>query len=341
MKLPKIELHEHLDGSLRIATIVELAQEAGVRLPTDDPKILAQILSPGPSSLENYLRAFSVTGSVMQSAKALSRTAFETVEDWYLDGIVYGEVRFAPEQHTLGGLSVEEVVEAVLRGLEEGRRAYPVQTGLILCSMRHNTPNLIAAKLVHRYCKDGVVGYDIAGEEAPFPPSLHKEAFDYCADNFLAATCHAGEVTGPDYIREALLACRSLRIGHGTQLIQEWGSPPLPPGQQSLTGWILEHQTPLELCLSSNLQTKACPDLLSHPFEAFRQHGLAVTLCTDNRLVSATSLSQELELARQTWGLTDKDILELQKTALKAAFCPNETKTWIRTKYFSGNADID
>lgn len=334
LSLPKVELHEHLDGSLRPATILELAAADGVRLPTQNLDELVRILSPGPSSLEVYLRAFAVTTSVMQTAASLRRVAFEMVEDWHRDGLVYGEVRFAPEQHTKNGLTMPEVVEAVLRGLEDGRRAYSVETGLILCSMRHAPPTLATAHLVHQYRNDGVVGFDIAGAEAPYRPGLHREAFEFCAENLLATTCHAGEVTGPDYIREALVACRSLRIGHGTQLIQEWTSGTLP-GLGSLTRWILDHQIPLELCLSSNLQTRACLDLPSHPFEAFRKAGLAVTLCTDNRLVSSTSLSRELELASQAWGLTEEELKSVQRTALRAAFCPAETKARLLTKHFS------
>ncbi len=337
--LPKIELHEHLDGSLRPATILELAHTDGVRLPTQDPEALARILSPGPSSLEEYLRAFAVTGSVMQNAAALRRIAFEVVEDWHRDGVVYGEVRFAPEQHTRGGLAMEAVVEAVLEGLEAGRRAYSVDTGLLLCSMRHAPPTLATARLVRAYRADGVVGFDIAGAEAPFPPALHRKAFEFCAENLLAATCHAGEVTGPEFIREALVACRSLRIGHGTQLIQEWEGSTLLPGPGSLTRWILDRRIPLELCLSSNLQTRAVPDLTAHPFDTFRRAGLAVTLNTDNRLVSATTLSRELTLAQREWNLSTADLLEVQMTALEAAFCPAETKARIRAKHFAANAD--
>jgi len=338
---PKIELHEHLDGSLRPQTVVELARADGVKLPTDDAQALARLLSPGPSSLEVYLQAFAVTVSVMQSATSLRRVAYEMVEDWYHDGVVYGEVRFAPELHTAGGLSLEAIVEAVLVGLEDGRRAYPVETGLILCSMRHAPPTLATARLVERYRNSGVVGFDIAGAEAPFPPGLHRQAFEYCAEHHLAATCHAGEVTGPGYIREALVACRSLRIGHGTQLIQEWGSDRELPGPGSLTRWILDRKIPLELCLSSNVQTRAVPDLATHPFETFRRAGLAVTLNTDNRLVSATNLSHELELAQATWNLTTAELLEVEKTALEAAFCPAEVKSRIRAKHFTRHADTD
>lgn len=334
-RLPKVELHEHLDGSLRPSTILDLARRDGVRLPTVDPEALAGILSPGPSSLEVYLEAFHVTNSVMQTADSLKRVAFEMVEDWAQDGVVYGEVRFAPELHTRKGLSMEGAVEAVLKGLEEGRRAYPVETGLLLCTMRHLPPTLATARLVRAYRDAGVVGFDIAGAEAPYPPRIHREAFEYCAENLLAVTCHAGEVTGPEYIREALVACRSQRIGHGTQLIQEWGTSRVLPGPGSLTRWILDRQIPLELCLTSNLQTKACSDLVSHPFEAFRKAGLAVTLCTDNRLVSSTSLSRELALAQDTWNLPTAVLKEVQKTALQAAFCPVETKARILTKHFS------
>ena len=333
--LPKIELHEHLDGSLRPDTVLDLARVNGVRLPSADRKELVRILSPGPSSLEVYLQAFATTVAVLQTAEALRRVALETVEDWHRDGIVYGEVRFAPELHLAGGLPMEIVVESVLRGLEDGRRQFPVETGLILCSMRHAPPTLRTAKLVKDYRNDGVVAFDLAGSEAPFPPSLHREAFEYCAENLLAATCHAGEVTGPEYIRDAHVACRSLRIGHGTQLIQEWNGADAPMEAASLTRWIHDRQIPLELCLTSNIQTKACEDLRSHPFEAFRTAGLRVTLNTDNRLVSSTNLTQELRLARDTWGLSDSQLFDLEVNALESAFCTPATKKRIRTKYFS------
>jgi adenosine deaminase len=232
---------------------------------------------------------------------------------------------------------MEQAVEAVLEGLAEGRGAYPVETGLLLCSMRHAPPTLATAKLVNLYRNDGVVGFDLAGAEAPFRPGLHREAFEYCAEHLLAATCHAGEVTGPDYIREALVGCRALRIGHGTQLVQEWSEAPVPPRDKALTRWVLDRQVPLELCLTSNLQTKAVPTLADHPFEAFRRAGLAAVLCTDNRLVSDTSLTRELALARQTWGLTAADLTAVQETALEAAFCPAETKAAIRAKHFRPN----
>ena len=337
--LPKIELHDHLDGGLRPSTILALARSDGVRLPTTDERELARLLSPGPSSLEIYLQAFAVTVSVLQTAHALRRAATEAVEDWHRDGVVDGEIRFAPELHTDKGLSMETVVEAVLLGLEDGRRTTGVDSGLILCSMRHAKPTVATARLVRRYREDGVVGFDIAGAESGNRATAHRDAFEYCAEHLLAATCHAGEVTDPSYIRDALVACRALRIGHGTQLIQEWGPERLLPPEGSLTRWILDRQIPLEICLSSNLQTKASPSAAEHPFELFRRTGLAVTLNTDNRLVSATTLTGELDLARTTWSLSGDELLALQRTALDAAFCAAEIKTRIRAKYFSEDAD--
>jgi len=332
--LPKIELHDHLDGGLRPATILELAKADGVRLPTDDAAELARVLMPGQSSLEVYLQAFAVTVSVMQTKEALRRSAREAVEDWHADGIVYGEIRFAPELHTARGLSLHEIVEAVLLGLRDGKAATGVETGLILCSMRHAPPTLATARLVNEYRKDGVVAFDIAGAEAPFRPALHRAAFEFCAENLLAATCHAGEVTGPDYVREALTACRSLRIGHGTQLIQEWVDGRFPDSE-STARWVLDRRIPLEQCLTSNVQTKASSSLAEHPFDTFRRAGLAVTLNTDNRLMSATTLSRELELARDTWALSEADLTAVQNTALEAAFCSADVKNRIRAKYFS------
>jgi len=205
--------------------------------------------------------------------------------------------------------------------------------------MRHNPPTLATAQLLHRYRHDKVVAFDIAGAEAPFPPLVHREAFDYCAEHFLAVTCHAGEVTDPTYIRDALMACRSLRIGHGVQLIQEWGPDRRLPGPGSLTRWILDRQIPLEVCLSSNLQTRASSNLSTHPFGDFFGAGLAVTLNTDNRLVSSTSLTNELALAQAAWSLTVDDLVELQRTSLRAAFCDGDTKKRILAKYFLKPAD--
>ena len=332
---PKIELHEHLDGSLRIDTILELAKKDGVRLPTAERKELEFLLSPLESDLVTYLKAFAVTTAVMQNAEALKRVAFEMVEDWYADGVVYGEVRFAPELHTQKGLSRSAAVEAVLDGLSEGRRRYPVETGLILCTMRHLEPSLETAVLVNQYRNDGVLAFDIAGAEEGFPPSLHRAAYEYCAKHSLSTTCHAGEVTGPDYIREALEACGSLRIGHGTQLIQEWGASRVPPGTGSLTGLVRDRQIPLELCLSSNVQTRACRSLAEHPFPEFLKAGLAVTLNTDNRLMSATSLSRELQLAQETWNLPAESLRRVEQNALAAAFCSTDVKSRIRAKHFS------
>jgi len=332
--LPKIELHEHLDGSLRISTILELATQNQVRLPAQDYEGLKQILVPGPSSLEIYLRAFAVTVSVLQTAPALQRVARETVEDWHADGVVYGEVRFAPELHTAAGLRKEEAVEAVLKGLEEGTKATGVEARLILASMRSAPPTLDVVQLVKTYRHNGVVAFDIAGAEAPFPPSLHRQAYEFAAENYLNTTCHAGEVTGPAYIREALLACRSLRIGHGTQLLQEWSGGRFP-GEGTLSAWIRDRHIPLELCVTSNLQTKASATAQSHPLDAFRKAGIAVTVCTDNRLVSDTSLSRELELAASTWNWTADQLRQVRLNALEAAFCTPALKSRLLAKYFA------
>lgn len=330
--LPKIELHEHLDGSLRPDTLLDLALQDHISLPATEKSDLLKILSPGPSSLETYLEAFAVTTAVMQTRQALRRIAFETVEDWYRDGIVYGEVRFAPELHGNKGLRLEEIVESVLDGLAEGQKKYPVRAGLILCSMRHRPPTLATARLVRDYQHDGVVAFDIAGAESGFPPSLHREAFEYCAEWNLSATCHAGEVTSPEYIRQALQECKSSRIGHGVRLIQEWTDSEIFPENSSLASWVRTHQVPLEICLTSNLQTKASLSLDEHPFDVFRRQGLAVTLNTDNRLVSATSLSFELGLAQNHWNLSLEDLKKLQLNSLDAAFCSESTKQELRKR---------
>jgi adenosine deaminase len=325
-KLPKVLLHEHLDGGLRPSTVVELAASEGYKgLPTTDPTDLAAWFHRGAQkgNLPEYLEGFLHTTSVMQSAEALERVAFEFIEDMYDDGVVYAEVRFAPVYHTEGGLTQDEVVAAVVRGLERGERTYGVEWGLILCAMRHMTDSLEAAELAIR-CRDlGVVGFDLAGGEDGFPPKKHVEAFQAIERANFYITIHAGEAHGLKSIWQALQYCGAHRLGHATRLRDDIQA--LPDGSMklgTLAQYILDRRVPLEMCLLSNLHTGACSSLEEHPFGMFFRRGFRVCLNTDDRLMSDTSMTQETTLATELFDLTLNDLEKLSLNAMKSAFAP-------------------
>lgn len=325
-RLPKVLLHEHLDGGLRPATVVDLARDAGYHgLPTHDAGELASWFHRGAQrgNLSEYLEGFRHTIAVMQSAAALERVAFEFIEDMSEDGVVYAEVRFAPVFHTEGGLTQDEVVAAVVAGLERGERVCGVRWGLIVCAMRHMPPakSLEAAELAIRCRPLGVVGFDLAGGEDGFPPKKHVHAFQAVERANFYITIHAGEAFGPDSIWQALQYCGAHRLGHGTRLrediaIQPDGSPRLG----TLAQYVLDRRVPLEMCLSSNLHTGACARLEEHPFGLFFRRGFRVCLNTDDRLMSDTSMSKETQLATELFDLSLADLEKLSINAMKSAF---------------------
>ena len=325
-KLPKVLLHEHLDGGLRPATVIELAKETGYQgLPTTDPHDLADWFHRGAQrgNLPEYLEGFQHTTGVMQTPEALERVAFEFIEDMHEDGVVYAEVRFAPVFHTSGGLTQDEVVQAVINGLKRGERTYGVQWGLIICAMRHMKNSLEAAELAIR-CRDlGVVGFDLAGGEDGFPPKKHVEAFQAIERANFYITIHAGEAYGPESIWQALQYCGAHRLGHATRLrddIQFFpdGSMHLGP----LAQYILDRRVPLEMCLLSNLHTGACPSLEEHPFATFFRRGFRVCLNTDDRLMSDTTMTKETTLATEMFNLSLAELEKLSLNAMKSAFAP-------------------
>ena len=324
--LPKVLLHEHLDGGLRPATVIELAGESGYAgLPTTDAGELAAWFHRGAQrgNLPEYLEGFAHTTGVMQSAEALERVAFEFIEDMHQDGVVYAEVRFAPVFHTSGGLTEDEVVAAVIRGLERGQAAYGVEWGLIICAMRHLTASLEAAELAIRWRDAGVVGFDLAGGESGFPPKKHVEAFQAIERANFYITIHAGEAFGPESIWQALQYCGAHRLGHATRLRDDIEI--LPDGTLKLgrlAQYILDRRVPLEMCLLSNLHTGAIPSLDSHPFGMFFRRGFRVCLNTDDRLMSDTSMTQETTLATQLFNLSLVELEKLALNAMKSAFAP-------------------
>lgn len=329
-RLPKVLLHEHLDGGLRPATIVELADEQGYTgLPTRDPDELASWFHRGAQkgNLPEYLEGFAQTTAVMQTAAALERIACEFIEDMARDGVAYAEVRFAPVFHTLKGLTQDEVVEAVIQGLERGRRSHRVEWGLILCAMRDRTDSLEAAELAIRWRDKGVVGFDLAGGEAGHPPKKHLEAFQAIQRANFYITIHAGEAFGPESIWQALQWCGAHRLGHGTRLRNDIEIRPdgsLKIGR--LAQYILDRRVPLEMCLSSNVHTGACATLEEHPFALFHRAGFRVCLNTDDRLMSDTEMSKELSLATATFNLSLLDLEKMTMNAMKSSFAPHDMR---------------
>ena len=324
-RMPKIELHDHLDGGLRPTTIIELAEKNSVPLPSENPEELAAWFHRGAArkNLGLYLEGFDVTIAVMQTPEALERVAREALEDLAAEGVVYAEIRFAPVQHLKSGLNLEAVVRAVLRGLETGKESAGVAYGLILCAMRHQDPTLSleVAELAVAFKDRGVVGFDIAGDEVGHPPKTHLEAFQHIRNRNFNITIHAGEAFGPESIWQAVQICGTQRIGHGTRLIEDMtvtGTRIEKMG--SLAHYLRDKRIPFEMCLSSNIQTGAAESLDNHPFQVYYRNSFRVLLCTDNRLMSNTTLGHEMLLAVKHFNLTFRDLEKLTINAMKSAF---------------------
>jgi adenosine deaminase len=324
--LPKVLLHEHLDGVLRPQTVIELARDTKYsELPTDDPQALAEWFHQGANkgSLAKYLEGFDHTIAVMQTEDALERVAYEQAEDLSKDGVVYFETRFAPIFHTSKGLTHQQVVSSVLKGLERGRNDFGVRSGLIICAMRNMNVSLEMAELAVDFRERGVVGFDIAGEEGGHPPKKHVDAFHYIQRENFNITVHAGEGYGKESIWQAIQYCGAHRIGHGTRLIDDIA---VVDGKVAKLGdlaqYVLDKRIPLEICLISNVHTGATRSLAEHPFKIFYQEKFRVTLNTDNRLMSDTSMTKEFEAAANTFGLSLDDFERLTINAMKSAFLP-------------------
>jgi adenosine deaminase len=324
--LPKVLLHEHLDGVLRPKTVIELANEVNYReLPTQDPAELARWFHQGANqgSLQKYLEGFAHTIAVMQTEEALERVVYEQAEDLSRDGVVYFETRFAPIFHTQKGLSHQQVVSAVLKGMQRGKQDFGIASGLIICAMRNMDVSLEMAELAVDFRERGVVGFDLAGEEGGYPPKKHVAAFHYIQRENFNITIHAGEGFGKESIWQAIQYCGAHRIGHGTRLIEDIA---VVDGRAvklgDLAQYVLDKRIPLEICLLSNVHTGAARSLAEHPFKIFYQEKFRVTLNTDNRLMSDTTLTKEFEAAAETFGLTVNDFETITINAMKSAFLP-------------------
>ena len=330
-RAPKVVLHDHLDGGMRPETIIELAATDGYgALPTTDPEELrvwfAEAASSG--SLERYLETFAHTVAVTQTADGLRRAAREAAEDLAADHVVYAEVRFAPELHVEKGLDEHEVVEEVLAGFSEGQRnaaaaGNPIRIGVLLTAIRTATHSRRVAELAVEYRDRGVVGFDIAGAEAGFPPTRHLDAFEYLRRENAHFTIHAGEAFGLPSIWEAIQWCGADRLGHGVRIVDDIeiapdGEPILGP----LAAYVRDRRIPLEMCPSSNVQTGAAESIERHPIGLLRRLGFRVTVNTDNRLMSNTSMTRELSLLTDAFGYGLDDLQWFTVNAMKSAFIP-------------------
>jgi adenosine deaminase len=325
-RAPKVLLHDHLDGGLRPRTVIELAAEAGYDdLPTTDPDELARWFTSGADrkSLELYLEGFRHTVAVMQTRDAIERVSAECVEDLAADGIVYAEVRMAPELLTDGGLTLDEVTAAMLAGLRRGADGKPITVGLIITAMRQAARSVEIAELAVRHRDAGVVGFDIAGPEAGYPPTRHLDAFHLIARENFHFTIHAGEGFGLPSIWEALQWCGAERLGHGVRIVDD--ITVRPDGRVALgrlAAYVRDRRVPLEMCPTSNVHTGAAPSIEEHPIDLLRRLRFRVTVNTDNRLMSGITLSSEFATLARTFGIGLGDMEWLTLNAMKSAFWP-------------------
>jgi adenosine deaminase len=319
-KLPKTDLHVHLDGSLRLKSILEMADKQRVELPAKDEDGLRKAMNLGQNcgSLVEYLKAFDVTLRVLQTADALTRSAYELAEDAARENVRYMEVRYSPMLHTRRNLKTTTVVEAVLEGLRAAQDKYGIESAVILCGIRNVSPesSLEMAELCVAYKNRGVVGFDLAGAEYDHPAKHHRAAFQLVRDNNINVTIHAGEAYGPESIHQAIHVCGAHRIGHGCRL-RENGD---------LLHYVNDHRIPLECCPSSNVQTGAIRDMASHPIKLYKNLGLRVTVNTDNRLVTDTTVSKELWLCNRELSFTMADLKQVILSGFKSAFLPFHVK---------------
>ncbi len=325
-RAPKVLLHDHLDGGVRPRTVLELAHEIGHELPADDEAGLSRWFHDASSSgsLERYLETFVHTVAVMQTHDGLARVARECAEDLAADGVVYAEVRWAPEQHTEDGLSLEQVVDAVLTGFREGEAnaaaaGHQIRVGAIATAMRHAARSREIAELAVAYRDRGVVGFDIAGAEAGFPPTRHLDAFEYLRRENYHFTIHAGEAFGLPSIWEAIQWCGTDRLGHGVRIVDDIDNDGT---LGRLAQYVRDKRIPLEMCPSSNVQTGAATSIAEHPIGELRTKHFRVTVNTDNRLMSATSMTREMSLLAEAFGYDWSDLQWFTVNAMKSAFIP-------------------
>lgn len=325
-QLPKTELHCHLDGSIRLDTILELADKNKVLLPTQNRDTLKKMVTVTNKnvSLDEYIKKFDIPLSVLQTPESLTRSAYELAEDAHNENVLYIEVRYSPILHTKRGMTPSESVESVIKGLRMAEKELQIKTGIILCGIRNISPEASykIAELAVTFKNRGVVGFDLAGIEENFPAKYHKEAFYIIQNNNINTTLHAGEDYGPESIHQAVHYCGANRIGHGVRLKED----------SDLLNYINDHRIALEICLTSNVHTGSVPNLKSHPFKFYYDYGLRVTLNTDNRLISDTNLTKEYMIAHKYYNLDILDFKEIIIGGFKSAFLPHNIRTNIIKK---------
>jgi adenosine deaminase len=318
-RLPKAELHCHLDGSVRPQTLIDVAREHGRTMPKTDPRALAEYMRVDDArNLEDYLARFTVTLSVMQTAPAMERIAFELAEDAFAEGVRYIETRFAPVLNVHAGLTTQQVVEAAVHGLARAEREYGIVGRVIVTALRNNPPkeSMELAELAVAMKGKGVVGFDLAGGEKGFPARDHKAAFDHALRHNMACTCHAGEGDGPESVRQAVHVCGAQRVGHATHLIQD----------RKLTEELQREGVALEICLTSNVQTRAAATYAAHPLREYFERGMNVVLNTDNRLMSGVNLTDEYAHAANDIGFSLEELAVIALNGFNAAFVDPEVR---------------
>jgi len=319
-KLPKAELHCHLDGSVRPRTVLELARGQGVELPTTNLPKLTRLMQAGKRTrnLGDYLRIFDLTLAVMQQKEALYRTAYELVEDCAAENVRHLEVRYSPILHRKKRLPFEDIVDPVIAGLRDAGAKHDMSTGVIICGIRSMAPrvSMALAELAVAYKGRGVLAFDLAGQERDYPAKAHRGAFQLILEHNINSTVHGGEAFGAASIAQALHYCGAHRIGHGTRLRED----------PDLMRYVRDHRVPLEMCLSSNIQTRAVKRIQDHPCGDYFRQGLRVTLNTDNRLMSATTLSEEIALAARAFRFSPYEVKRIILNGFKSAFLPYPQK---------------
>ena len=319
-KLPKTDLHVHLDGSMRIETLIELAKAQGVPLPASTPEGMKEAMGLGRNtgSLVEYLKAFDLTLQVLQDEESLYRVAYELAVDCAAENVRYMEVRYSPMLHTRRKLKLTKVVETVLRGLHDAQAEHHIESNLIVCGIRNISPesSMRMAELVVAYKNRGVVGFDLAGAEYDYPPKDHQEAFALVRQNNINVTIHAGEAYGPASIAQALHVCGAHRIGHGCRLREDG----------DLLRYVVDHRIPLECCPSSNVQTGAVPSVAEHPLRLYHSLGARITVNTDNRLITDTTVSRELHHLHTQLDFDWTELRQVILNGFKSAFLPYHEK---------------
>ena len=317
---PKAELHTHIDGALRVETVIELAKKQHIDLPTYDISALKKLLTNDENckSLIDYFKPFEYTLSVMQTQESLERVMYEFIEDSFKDNIRYSEARFCPSLHTNNGLSLKQIMNATIKGKEQAEKDFDIKSNLIVCGLRQldTRSNIELAQLACDYKNKGVVAFDLAGEELNRPAKNHIKAFELATKNNLCRTVHAGEVDGAHSIADAIHYLNAQRIGHGTNLFQD----------TDLLNYVADRQIGLEICLTSNLQTKSVNDITKHPIKEYLHQHIAVTLNTDSTLISGTTLSKELELAVKLFDFSLDEIKKIMTFGFEQAFIKIDEK---------------